>query len=252
MGDGMITVRHALLTGCAVFAAVVGVSSASAGSLTVSAYGGWNGSFNSDVNFTGPSTDWTVKNVPWEGLSLGGGDAPYYGARLTYWSVLIPNLGIALDYTHDKVRANPAASVSYSGTLNGSSFNGTNTIGNLFGALRFTNGLNLVTINALYRLHSIGILHPYVGAGVGITIPEVEVTGNGSTVPFARTFAYEYGGPAAQGIAGVDLTLTKRVSVFTEYKLSWTSVNSPITGGDRIHTTIVTNHLLAGLTLQLW
>jgi lipid A oxidase len=252
VGDALVTARLALLMGCIAFTAAVGVGSASAGSLTVSAYGGWNGSFNSDVNFTGPGTDWTVKNIPWEGLSVGGGDAPYYGVRVTYWSVLVPNLGIALDYTHAKVRANPAASVSYSGPLGGPSFNGTNTIGNLFGALRFTNGLNLVTLNALYRLRSIGMLHPYVGAGLGISIPEVEVTGNGSTVNFARTFAYEYGGPAAQGIAGIDLTLTKRISVFTEYKLSWTSVNSPITGGDRIHTTIVTNHLLAGLTLQLW
>jgi hypothetical protein len=41
-----------------------------------------------------------------------------------------------------------------------------------------------------------------------------------------------------------------RLSLFGEYKLSWTSVNSLLNGGYTIHTNIVTDHLLAGGTLK--
>ena len=64
------------------------------------------------------------------------------------------------------------------------------------------------------------------------------------------TFAYTYGGLAAQVLAGVDIKLTKRLSVFTEYKLSWAGVNAPMNGGYRIHTNIITNHILAGVALS--
>src|ERR1043166_2473033 len=97
--------------------AVLATAPASADVWALSGYGGWNGSFNSDVRFTGLGTDWTVFNVPWDGVSFAGsGGAPYYGYRLTYWPSAWRNIGIAIDYTHAKIRAVRTATVNYSGT----------------------------------------------------------------------------------------------------------------------------------------
>ncbi len=232
--------------------ATVGTASvARADTWGISVYGGWNGSFNSDVNFTGPSTNWTVRNVPWDGLSFTfTGAAPYYGARLSYWPTAMPGWAFALDYTHAKVQASRNATVSYSGEINGGSVSGSGTVSSLFDVLEFTDGLNIVTLNALYKLPSFGMVHPYVGAGAGINIPHVEVTGNGGSVPFARTFDYEFGGLALQALVGAEVAINKRLALFGEYKLNWAGVNSPLNGGYRIHTNVVTNHILAGVTLK--
>jgi lipid A oxidase len=233
-------------------ATVLSAGAANAGTWQVSAYGGWNGSFNSDVHFTGPGTDWTVSDVPWDGVSFAkSGGAPYYGYRLTYWTTAWKNFGLAIDYTHAKIRAVRDATVNYSGTLDGSTFDGSDQIQNLFDVLEYTDGLNLVFLDGLYKLPQRGIFHPYVGAGLGISIPHVEVTGvAGGTgaVPFHRTFAYEYGGVAAEALVGADVQLTKRIAFFGEYKISYAKVDSPLTGGYKIHTTTITNHVLAGLS----
>jgi lipid A oxidase len=231
-------------------AAFFAASPASADVWALSGYGGWNGSFNSDARFTGPNTDWTVSNVPWDGVSfVKSGGAPYYGYRLTYWPTALHNIGFAIDYTHAKIRAVRTATVNYSGTINGVPQNGSAQIQNLFDVLEYTDGLSLITVNGLYNLQPYGPFHPYIGAGIGISIPHVEVTGHG-IVPFQRTFAYEFGGPALQVLVGVDVPVTTRLSLFGEYKLSWTSTNSPLTGGYRIHTNVTTNHLLAGATFK--
>jgi lipid A oxidase len=246
--------RNSGLWAAAFAAGTVLATAANAGTWQVSVYGGWNGSFNSDVHFTGANTDWTVQNVPWDGVSWAkSGGAPYYGYRLTYWPTAWQNFGIAIDYTHAKIRAVRDATVNYSGTINGSTFDGSNQIQNLFDVLEYTDGLNLVFADGLYKLHPVGRFHPYVGAGLGISIPHVEVTGvggGGGTPPFQRTFAYEFGGVAAEALIGADVQISKRFSLFGEYKLSYAKVDSPMTGGYTIHTTTITNHLLAGLSFS--
>jgi lipid A oxidase len=219
----------------------------------LSGYMGWNGSFNSDARFTGPNTDWSVRNVPWDGLSFGfSGGAPYYGVRLSYWPTAWGNIGVALDFNHAKVRAKRNATVSYSGTLTPSPLppSGSDSVANLFDVFEFTDGLNLITLNALYQLRPYGAIHPYLGLGAGISIPHVEVTGHSPNTPFPTTFGYEFGGPALQGLIGLDVAVTSHLSLFGEYKLSWTSVNSGLNGGYRIHTNVTTNHLLAGATVK--
>jgi lipid A oxidase len=252
MGGVRVSMRRiAVALALSAAATTLGGGAASADVWGISAYGGWNGSFNSDVRFTGPNTDWTVHSVPWDGLSFGfSGGAPYYGVRLDYWPTAFGNWGLALDFNHAKVRAHRTATVNYSGTMNAAPFNGSDQVQNLFNVLEFTDGMNFVTLNALYRVQPLGMLHPYVGLGAGISIPHVEVTGNGTTVPFARTFDYEFGGPVLQGLVGLEVPVTSHFSLFGEYKLTWTSIKSPVTGGYDIHTQVVTNHLLAGGTIK--
>jgi lipid A oxidase len=222
--------------------------SAQASEFSLGVYGGWNGSFNSDVRFTDPDTDWTVNSVPWQGLSfLGDGGAPYYGVRGTWWSD--QNWGVMLDFTHAKVRADPNATVNYGGVLDGGNNSGSGPVSGLFDLLEFTDGINILTINGMYRFRPVGHFRPYVGAGIGINVPHVEVESPGGS-PFPRTFAYEYGGFAAQALAGVEVPVGEHFSLFGEYKLSWAGVNAPMEGGYRIHTDIITNHILAGVSVR--
>jgi lipid A oxidase len=224
-------------------AAMTAANPSAAGEFQVGVYGGWNGTHNSDVTFTGPGTDWTVQSVPWDGLSFTfDGAAPYYGARVTYWPDSLPNWGFMFDLTHAKVRAVPDATVSYSGTFG----NGSAPISNLFDRLEFTDGFTMLTVNGMYRFEPMGRFQPYVGAGLGINVPHVEVEGNGGTVPFNRTFDYEFGGAAAQLLAGVDVAVTRHISLFTEYKFSWAGINAPMVDGHRIHTNLFTHHFLVG------
>jgi lipid A oxidase len=157
-----------------------------------------------------------------------------------------------LDFTHAKVRATPSAVVNHSGTLPGGPPPSPTPISSMFDVLEFTDGIGLLTLNGLYRFEPIGRFQPYVGAGIGINIPHVEVTthgGGGVTLP--TTFQYAFGGAAAQVLAGADIRLTKHWSAFAEYKLSWAGVNAPLaSGGYRIHTNLITNHILAGVALH--
>jgi lipid A oxidase len=152
------------------------------------------------------------------------------------------------DLTHAKVRADPNATVNFSGTLDGVLTPGSGQIGNLFDLLEFTDGFTMLTVNGMYRFEPMGRFQPYLGAGLGITIPHVEV--DGGTTPFARTFDYEFGGMTAQALAGVDIQLTKHFSLFTEYKFSWAGIDAPMVDGYRIHTDLFTHHVLLGASLR--
>lgn len=68
----------------------------------ISPYGGWNGSFNSDIHLIQlGGTNMTLKDVPWDGDSFG---APrYWGLRGIYWLNSAPNWGLMIDYNHAKV-----------------------------------------------------------------------------------------------------------------------------------------------------
>jgi len=70
-------------------------------------YGGWNGSFDSDIHLSQPNgTNMTLNGVPWDGDSFGA--PPYWGLRGTYWLNSAPNWGVMIDYSHAKVIADRA------------------------------------------------------------------------------------------------------------------------------------------------
>ncbi len=124
----------------------------------------------------------TARTSPpsWEGKSFGS--PPYYGGRVTWWleNFNKPNWGISLDYTHDKVYADDdtLAKTGWS-------------------HFEFTDGLNLITVNGLYRFQDpTRRWTPYLGAGIGVNIPHVEVIR-----PEGKTWAYEFGGVTLQAQA---------------------------------------------------
>ncbi|TCL75791.1 outer membrane beta-barrel protein [Rhizobium sp. BK251] len=190
-----------------------------------SIYGGFQTAPHSDVDLS----DGTHFTAGWEGKSFSS--PPYYGGRATWWltDFNYPNLGFSIDYTHAKVYADQE-------TLKETGWS----------HFEFTDGLNLLTANALYRFQKEGRKWtPYVGAGVGVNIPHVEVTR-----PSGTTFGYEFGGVTLQAQAGISYQITSRWSAFAEYKGNYSFVDVPIDNGDRLKTDILTNAVNVGLSFH--
>lgn len=213
-----------LATLAVVAATTVTVASSTAhAEIQLSAYGGGSLSFDSDVELNEAGSSTTFNDVGWdaENFKL----PPHWGLRGTWWIDSYPNWGISIDYTHAKVKADPRPSA--------------------FERLEFTDGLNIVTANAMYR-HPTGTrFTPYGGLGLGMSIPHVEVkTAN------SNTFEYQLTGVAAQGILGVDLMVWNGFSVFGEYKLSYTQNDADLNGGGSLDTDIWTNHFNLGIAYK--
>lgn len=166
-------------------------------------------------------------NVDWLGKSLAM--PPYYGVRAMRWSENSP-WGFGLEFTHTKVYAD-SATLSSSG----------------FPILEFTDGLNILTFNSLLKFEPIGQLQPYVGAGIGISIPHVEVqTRAGGPL----TFEYQFGGPAIRALAGVEYELSEKWSLFGEYNATYSSNEVELTDGGTLSTDIVTQALNFGASFR--
>lgn len=200
-------------------------SSANADDFTLSAYGGIQGAPHSEVSVS-DGTDFTAG---WEGQSF---ETPvYFGARGIWWGVIEsePDFGLSLDYSHAKVYADEE---TIAGTPGWTHF-------------EFTDGLNLLTLNALYRVPFDNGITPYVGAGAGINVPHVEVTR-----PSGTTSEYQLGGATLQAQLGVDYRITDQWSVFAEYKVNYSFVDAKIDSGDTLETNIWTNAANVGVTFH--
>jgi len=191
--------------------------------LEISFYTGLQSAPSSDLSIRGdgtiPDSDFRQE---WEGRSL---EWPIYaGLRITQWRS--ETFGWGLDYAHNKTEP-----------LNGNLPAG-------FDALEFTDGLNTWTINAYHRWPtSLGEATPYVGGGLGLSVPGVEITYLGE-----ETFNYQITGPAATWLAGVSYPLTEEWSVFGEYKGTYTQNTVDLVGGGTLETDIVTNALNVGVS----
>lgn len=194
--------------------------------MAISVYGGLQGAPHSTVSVS----DGTEFTAGWEGKSFE--TPPYVGVRGIWWPQLqdYPNLGFSIDYTHAKVYADSDTFVQTPGWTH----------------FEFTDGLNLLTLNALYRFPiADSNFTPYVGAGAGVNIPHVEVTR-----PTGLTSEYQLGGATVQAQAGVDYKFSERWSVFAEYKGNYSWVKADIDSGDTLKTNIFTNAVNFGVAFH--
>jgi lipid A oxidase len=190
----------------------------------ISVFGGANWNFSSDVTTTGVGTH----SVDWDGESFEM--PPYWGVRGVYWMSPSSNWGFGIDYVHAKAAAD----------LDG-------IPGTPYDRLEFTDGLNLLMLDVLYRFSPAmnGTLVPYVGAGVGLAIPHVEVT-----IGASETYEYQLTGAAAQVLAGLEYKLDKSWSLFTEARLSYAHIEADLTGGGTLETDLVSPQIAVGLTYR--
>ncbi len=164
----------------------------------------------------------------WQGKSFSM--PPYYGVRWTTWS---NNLGWGFDFNHSKAYADLE-------TLNVSGFE----------RLQFTDGLNTFTY---HRQKKIFILsnsdrsyfdYFFVGYGLGLTIPHVEVQ---KTSDSALTYKYQYGGPSVAFNAGVIIPFRKSIDLLTEYKFTANWLNVDLETGGYLKTRLFTNAFNVGI-----
>lgn len=193
----------------------------------LSVYTGWQTSPHSRVSGDFPGTGAAYDAlIGWDGKSFAM--PPYYGVRGTWWQS--QSLGFGLEFTHAKVYAPDDER---------------NVLG--FDRLEFTDGLNILTANAMYRWDDAwSSLTPYVGAGIGIAIPHVDV----ETAGGLKTFGYQYTGPAGRLIAGVSYDLNERYAIFGEYQFTYSSNSADLDGGGTLNTDIISNALNIGLSFR--
>ena len=198
----------------------------------VSLYGGFNKAAHSSVTFSNASISYGIEDGKysvngWEGESF---ESPiYYGYRLSVNGLEDTDLEFAVDFNHSKVKAK-------------------NLPGNLE-RLEFTDGINTLTLLALYKIDSLVVknteLDPYVGVGIGIAYPHVDVEGAAGTD--GKTYDYQRTGPAYQVMAGLRYYLAESWKTFAEYRITYTPMKADLDGGGQIKTDILNNQVSVGV-----
>lgn len=225
MQSGRKSVRQATIS--AILAGTLAMTgSALLAETEVSVYGGVQTSPHSRVFVDDPdgigTTDFLVN---WQGRSFEM--PPYYGVRATWWRN--QTLGFGLDFAHNKVYA-PDSTLSDEG----------------FTTLEFSDGINILTANAYRRWQDSAFgLTPYIGGGFGISVPRVEVTAAGT-----NTDEYQFTGPAATVIAGASYPVSSGMSIFGEYKGTYSQNTADLEAGGTLETDIVTNALNVGVSFS--
>jgi lipid A oxidase len=200
--------------------------------LELSFYMGLQSVQDSTISGTLPGGAPVNRSVNWEGKPL---ENPfYYGARGTWWTA--NNLGFGLELTHAKAYAD-AASMAAIGVSR----------------LELSDGHNIITANVMKRwpgaFAKTPKFTPYVGAGLGIAMPHVDIQPNGGG---PRTFGYETTGPAARGIAGLKYDLNEDWALFGEYQVTWSdndlTVDGPGGTAGELSTEIVTHAVNFGVS----
>ena len=204
---------------------LVGLPVTASAEMAIAVYGGAQTAPHSDIEIN----DKKAFTAGWEGNSFEA--PPYFGVRGTWWldQFGMSNLGVSLDYTHAKVYAD-------SETLRKSGWD----------HFEFTDGLNLLTINALYRFPvDDSRWTPYLGVGAGINVPHVEVTRASG-----RTFDYQFGGATLQAQAGIAYRIARHWDAFVEYKGNYSWVDVDIDSGDSLSSEIITNAVNFGVSFK--
>ena len=138
------------------------------------------------------------------------------------------DLEFAMDFNHSKIKAKRLP-------------------GNLR-RLEFTDGINTLTLLAIHKLHSITTigteLTPYIGAGIGIAYPHVDVEGAPATG--GKTYDYQSTGPAYQIMTGFRHELAESWKMFAEYRITYTPMKADLDGGGQIETDILNNQVSVG------
>ena len=207
--------------------ATVTASQVAAGEFEISGYTGWQTAPHSRISgdFPGTGADYD-ELIGWEGKSFDM--PPYYGVRGTWWKT--DTFGLALEMTHTKVYAPDDEKAALG-----------------FDNLEFTDGHNIITVNAMKRWpEQWGSATPYVGGGLGVAVPHVDV----STTAGDKTYGYQLTGPAMRLVAGVSYPINERFSAFGEYQFVYSSNEADLDGGGALSTDIKTNALNIGISYR--
>ncbi|MDO5758428.1 MAG: outer membrane beta-barrel protein [Rhodobacterales bacterium] len=208
------------------------LASPAAAELELSFYLGAQTANDSNASGYLPSGATFSRNVDWGGKSF---DSPfYYGGRAIWWTH--SDLGFGIEGTHVKAYASGSDMAA---------------IG--VDRLEFTDGHNIITANVMKRFPGAlkgGSFTPYVGAGIGVAVPHVDILPIGAS---NRTHDYELTGLALRGIAGMKYAINEDWALFAEYQITWSDNDATIDGdpgqrNGKLRTELTTHAINVGIS----
>lgn len=193
-------------------------------------------------------TDLTFHHVSFEGRDFS--TPPYYGVRALWFPSEDSHWGFGAEFFHMKMYADTDATVRVTGRRNGVGVNDNERIDDTIQSFSLSHGLNYALADIVYRWKPghrgedfLGHLEPYVGVGLGAVIPHVE-----SNVGGRFQEEYQLHGPGVEGLAGMNVSLTRHFGLMFEYKFTYANLNSLDIPGGSIEITPLNHHLVTGLT----
>jgi lipid A oxidase len=195
-------------------------------------YLGANKTMPADITVKGDGYDQTFRDVDFEGRPF---ESPqYYGARLGRFLNDDRRLGAELEFIHLKVIANP------------------DQLGPDVQQYRMTHGLNFLVANLTSRI-------PFGRSAYGdAPFAVVSRLGAGVTIPHAETIIlgvsqeqYEYAGLGAHAAVGVVAKLKGRLSILTEYKVTYAKPRITTAHNGTGRTTTLSHHVAFGFAFGL-
>lgn len=214
----------------------------------IAIYGGTAQTHSSDVRFRASiaGTDITYRGVDWRTEAFS--DPYYYGLRYTHYFDEWPQLGISIDFTHNKIYANVDGVYDASGFRNGVPVTAAERMSTTFEDVAMSHGLNTLTVGPVYRMFlceddcGLSRVQPYVGVGIGVARPHAEVALTG----LLRDEGYRWGGAVYQAQVGVNVRLLEHLSIFGEFKVTCVpNIDVDIAGGV-LKTRAISHHFLVG------
>lgn len=191
----------------------------------LSFYTGYQTAPHSSVEGNDPEAMWADEFAAgWDGNSFVA--PPYYGVRAIRWTS--DTFGWGAEFTHAKIYADDSTLAA-----------------NGYDRFEFTDGLNIITINAMRRWPGRwgDKVTPYVGGGVGFAMPHVDIQAAGGD----HTYGYQITGPAVRATAGVNYEVNEKWSAFAEYQGTYSMNDVNLDNGGSFETNVITNALNIGL-----
>lgn len=195
-------------------------------------YMGANTTSPADVTVKGDGYDITFPDVAFEAKSFTS--PQYYGWRLGRFFDEGRRFGLELEFIHLKVIAKPE------------------DLGPAVTRYQMTHGLNFLVVNLTNRipLGRSAYGEPRVAlvarGGIGVTLPHAETTILGE----ARE-QYEYAGLGAHAAVGLDVRLKGRLSLVSEYKLTYAKPTITTAHNGIGQTTAMSHHVAVGFAFGL-
>jgi lipid A oxidase len=195
-------------------------------------------------------TNLTFHDVSYEGRDFE--TPPYYGVRILWFPGDASHWGFGAEYFHMKLYLDAGDTVSVTGSRAGTPVNRNERVSDSITSFSISHGLNYVLADVIYRWFPgnrgedfLGRFQPYVGLGLGLTVPHVE-----SNVGGIFHEEYQLHGPGVQGLAGVNFDLSRHWGLMFEYKFTYANLDTLEIPRGSIEITPLTHHLVAGISFR--
>jgi lipid A oxidase len=224
--------RSAVLGILFVSAFVAGVPAPASAQWYAGVYMGANTTRPADVTVKGDGYDITFPNVSFEAKSFTS--PQYYGWRVGRFFDEGRRFGMEVELIHLKVIAKPEE------------------LGPAVTRYQMTHGLNFLVVNLTNRIplgrSAYGEPRAALVArgGAGVTLPHAETTILGESLE-----QYEYAGLGAHAALGLDVRLKGRLSLVSEYKLTYARPTITTAHNGTGRTTSLSHHLAVGFAFGL-